>query len=98
MYEIERYLRELKLVARNKGRPKASMVEGFLAKECSRFMVRHLSKLKGPLKGPFDHPNQPSSPQKYLPMLGHPIKGRGKTSNKKQVGFMIDNTTWSQAH
>ncbi|KAL2904445.1 Formamidopyrimidine-DNA glycosylase [Bienertia sinuspersici] len=98
MYAIERYLRELKSDARNKGRPEASMAEGFLAKECARFVARHLSKSKGPSKGPSVHPNQTSTPQKFLPKLGHPIKGRGKTSKKKQVGTMIDHTTWSQAH
>ncbi|KAL2904589.1 UDP-glycosyltransferase 71C5 [Bienertia sinuspersici] len=98
MYAIERYLWELMSDARNKGRPEASMAEGFLAKECARSVVRYLSKLRGPSKGPSDYPNQPSTPQKYLPKLSHPIKGTGNTSKIKQVGFMIDHTTWSQAH
>ncbi|KAL2904385.1 SHC-transforming protein 3 [Bienertia sinuspersici] len=98
MNAIERYLRELKLDARNKGRPEASMAEGFLAKECARFVVRHLSKSKGPSKGLSHHPNQTRTPQKIPPNLGHPIKSRGKTSKKKQDGIMIDHTTWYQGH
>ncbi|KAL2893623.1 Protein hold'em [Bienertia sinuspersici] len=98
MYAIERYLPKLNSDARNKGHPKASMAKGFLAKEYARYVVRHLSKSKGPYKGPSEHPNQPSTPQEYLLKLAHPTKGQGKPSKKKQIGFMIDHTTWSQAH
>ena len=86
MYAIERYLRELKSDVRNKGRPKASMAEGFLAKECARFVARYLIRSKGPSA----HVSEPSISQEFLPKLGHPIRGSGKTSKKKQVGFVID--------
>ena len=94
MYAIERYLRELKSDVRNKGRPEASMAEGFLAKECARFVARYLIRSKGPSA----HVSEPSISQQFLPKLGHPIRGRGKTSKKKQVGFVIDQITWSQVH
>ena len=97
MYAIERYLRELKSDVKNKGHPEASTAERFLAKEFARFVVRYLSKSKGKSKGPIDHPNQPSTPQEYLPKLGYPIKGRGKTSKKEGGGFMTDHNSWSQA-
>ncbi|KAL2933159.1 Non-fluorescent flavoprotein [Bienertia sinuspersici] len=97
MYSIERYLQELKLDARNKGRPEASMAEGFLPKECAIFVARYMTQPKK-RKGHLDRDIQANITQQFFPKLGYPIKGRGRTSKKKHVELMIDHITLCQAY
>ncbi|KAL2929947.1 hypothetical protein RDABS01_035357 [Bienertia sinuspersici] len=93
MYAIERYLREMKSDVQNKGCPEGSMAEGFSAKECNRFCARHVMRSHiTPTNLVGSHTSQ-----SFLPKVGHPIKGKGKT-RKKDHGFMIDELTWAQAH
>lgn len=94
MYANERYLRERKSDVRNKGRPEASMAEGYMAKECSRFCARYLSRCSGSTSDK----NEIHNSQFFLPKVGRPIKGRGKVSKKKDKEFVIDQNTWAQAH
>ncbi|VVA22847.1 PREDICTED: transposon CACTA En/Spm [Prunus dulcis] len=46
MYPIERYLLTLKRYVRNRARPEASIVKGYLMEECMNFCARYLNKAK----------------------------------------------------
>lgn len=95
MYAIERYLRECKSNVRNKGHPEASMAEGYMAKECSRLCARYVNRSNASPKSVLHNIDS----QPFLPKLGHPIRGRGKTTKKKKKSYhKIDKKTWTQAH
>ncbi|XP_056688096.1 uncharacterized protein [Spinacia oleracea] len=94
MYGIERYLHELKFDVRNKGRSEGSMAEGYQAKECIAFIARHLKRSNISTHDV----NECTVSQSFLPKIGRPIEGKGRTSKKKHCGHMIDRMTWAQAH
>ena len=81
-----RFLFTLKEYVRNRSRPEGSIAEGYLAEECTTFCVRYLgdveSKLNRPLRN--DEADENSS------SIGRTL-GKG-------VAFMLDDTSFSQAH
>ncbi|XP_021775400.1 uncharacterized protein LOC110739246 [Chenopodium quinoa] len=94
MYGIERYLRGLKQDVRNKARPEGSMAEGYLAKECVAFVARFLNGSNSATP----QVNACSTSQSFLPKVGRPIKGKGRTSKKKDREHILDHYQWVQAH
>uniref|UniRef100_A0A803MSE6 DUF4218 domain-containing protein n=1 Tax=Chenopodium quinoa TaxID=63459 RepID=A0A803MSE6_CHEQI len=94
MYEIERYLHGLKQDVQNKARPEGSMAEGYLAKECFAFVARFL---KGSNSGT-PQVNACSTSQSFLPEVGCPIKGKGRTSKKKDREHILYHNQWVQEH
>ena len=94
MYGIERNLHEMKQDVRNKARPEGSMAEGYQAKECVAFIARFLKRSSKATP----EVNECGTSKSFFPKVGHPIKGKGRTSKKKNRGNIIDRNTWAQAH
>uniref|UniRef100_A0A803MV02 DUF4218 domain-containing protein n=1 Tax=Chenopodium quinoa TaxID=63459 RepID=A0A803MV02_CHEQI len=95
MYGIERNLHEMKQDVRNKARPEGSMAEGNQAKEYVAFIARFLKRSRKATP----KVNECGTSKSFFPKVGHPIKGKGRTSKKKnRRGNIIDRNTWAQAH
>lgn len=94
MYGIERNLHEMKQDVRNKARSEGSMAEGYQAKECVAFIARFLKRSSKATP----EVNECGTSKSFFPKVGHPIKGKGRTSKKKNRGNIIDRNTWAQAH
>ncbi|XP_021731318.1 uncharacterized protein LOC110698227 [Chenopodium quinoa] len=94
MYGIERYLHGQKQDVRNKARPEGSMAEGYLAKECVAFVARFLNGSNSATP----QVNACSTSQSFLPKVGRPIKGKGRTSKKKDREHILDHNQWVQVH
>ncbi|KAL2905417.1 Vacuolar protein sorting-associated protein 33B [Bienertia sinuspersici] len=93
MYAIESYLGELKSDVCNKGHLEGSMVEGFRAKECVRFVAQYLSRTNAPTQCFQASCITILSSKHWLS-----YKGKGKNAKKKRPATIMDQLTWAQAH
>ncbi|CAL5339612.1 unnamed protein product [Camellia sinensis] len=87
MYFIERYLMTLKSYMRNRSHPEGSIAQGYLVEECMTFCSRYLHDVESKLHRPLRNCDVSDSPEI---LMGRAL-GKGK-------GFVLDNTTWVQAH
>uniref|UniRef100_A0A803LSU4 Uncharacterized protein n=1 Tax=Chenopodium quinoa TaxID=63459 RepID=A0A803LSU4_CHEQI len=76
------------------GSSEGSMAEGNQAKECVAFIARFLKRSSKATP----EVNECGTSKSFFPKVGHPIKGKGRTSKKKNRGNIIDRNTWAQAH
>ncbi|CAL5352554.1 unnamed protein product [Camellia sinensis] len=87
MYFIERYLMTLKSYMRNRSHPEGSIAQGYLVEECMTFCSRYLHDVESKLHRPLRNCDVNDNPEI---LMGRAL-GKGK-------GFVLDNTTWVQAH
>ncbi|XP_028115026.1 uncharacterized protein LOC114312932 [Camellia sinensis] len=87
MYFIERYLMTLKSYMRNRSHPEGSIAQGYLVEECMTFCSRYLHDVESKLHRPLRNCDVSDNPEI---LMGRAL-GKGK-------GFVLDNTTWVQAH
>uniref|UniRef100_A0A803ND11 Transposase n=1 Tax=Chenopodium quinoa TaxID=63459 RepID=A0A803ND11_CHEQI len=79
---------------RNKALLEGSMAEGYQAKECVAFIARFLKRSSKATP----EVNECGTSKSFFPKVGRPIKGKGRTSMKKNCGHIIDHITWAQVH
>nr|CAN75974.1 hypothetical protein VITISV_028848 [Vitis vinifera] len=95
MYPIERYLHTLKSYVRNKSCPEGSIVEGYIAKECTTFCPRYLHDVE----------TKHDREEKNYVIENNITNGGGLTIFKcmghtigKSTSHVLSTEEWSQAH
>ncbi|XP_028076512.1 uncharacterized protein LOC114278612 isoform X2 [Camellia sinensis] len=84
---VYRYLMTLKSYMRNQSHPEGSIAQGYLVEECMTFCSRYLHDVESKLHQPLRNCDVNDNPEI---LMGRAL-GKGK-------GFVLDNTTWVQAH
>ena len=94
MLRIDRYLRTLKSYVRNKSRPKGSIVEGYMAKECVTFCSRYLHDVE--TKHDCEEMNY--IPANNITNEGLSIFKCMRRTIGKSTSRVLKTEEWSQAH